>query len=108
MPVYRHKDTLLHGLSPMTSLLMIMTMAASALMLESMKAGNLNRQNRFEKRVTDLINATGVGPLGLGGSTTALGTFMKIGFLRASGVRIASMRPGCCFEPRKATVILES
>jgi fumarate hydratase subunit alpha len=80
---------------------------ASALMLEAMKEGNLNRQNRFEKRVTDLINATGVGPLGLGGSTTALGTFMKIGSLRASGVRIASMRPGCCFEPRKATVVLE-
>jgi energy-coupling factor transport system permease protein len=35
LPVYRHKDTLLHGLSPMTSLLMIMTMAASALLLEN-------------------------------------------------------------------------
>jgi fumarate hydratase subunit alpha len=79
---------------------------ASALMLEAMKEGSLNRQDRFEKRVTDLINATGVGPLGLGGNTTALGTFMKIGPLRASGVRIASMRPGCCFEPRRAAVAL--
>jgi len=35
LPVYRHKDTLLHGLSPMTALLMIMTMAASALLLEN-------------------------------------------------------------------------
>ena len=79
---------------------------ASALMLEAMKDGNLRRQNRWEKQVTDVINTTGVGPLGLGGNTTALGTFIKIGPLRASGVRIVSMRPGCCFDPRKAAVVL--
>ena len=79
---------------------------ASALMLEAMRTGNLNRQSPWEKRVTEAINASKVGPLGLGGSTTALGTFIKIGPLRASGVRIVSMRPGCCFEPRKATVVL--
>ncbi len=79
---------------------------ASALMLEAMKEGSLSRQNRWEKKVTELINATKVGPLGLGGDTTALGTFMKIGPLRASGIRVVSMRPGCCFEPRKAAVVL--
>jgi len=79
---------------------------ASALMLEAMKDGNLSRQNRWEKQVTDVINTTGVGPLGLGGNTTALGTFIKIGPLRASGVRIVSVRPGCCFDPRKAAVLL--
>jgi len=79
---------------------------ASALMLEAMKEGNLNRQSTWERRVTEAINATKVGPLGLGGGTTALGTFIKVGPLRSSGVRIVSMRPGCCFEPRKATVVL--
>ncbi len=79
---------------------------ASALMLEAMKEGSLNRQSRWEKKVTELINATKVGPLGLGGDTTALGTFIRIGPLRASGIRIVSMRPGCCFEPRKASVVL--
>ena len=79
---------------------------ASALMLEAMREGNLNRQSTWEKRVTEAMNATKVGPLGLGGGTTALGTFIKVGPLRASGVRIVSMRPGCCFEPRKATVVL--
>ena len=79
---------------------------ASALMLEAMKEGNLNRQNRWEKKVTESINATKVGPLGLGGDTTALGTFVKIGPQRASGFRVVSMRPGCCFEPRKAAVVL--
>lgn len=82
-------------------------MEASALMLEAMKEGNLNRQSPLETRVTQWINATRVGPLGLGGDTTALGTFIKVGHLRASGVRIVSARPCCCFEPRKATVILD-
>ena len=82
-------------------------MEASALMLEAMKEGNLNRQSPLEIKVTELINATRVGPLGLGGDTTALGSFIKVGPLRASGVRIVSARPCCCFEPRRATVILD-
>jgi len=83
-------------------------MEASSLMLEAMKEGSLTRQNKWEKKVTGLVNATSVGPLGLGGRTTALGTFLKIGPLRASGVRIVSVRPCCCFEPRRATVVLSN
>jgi fumarate hydratase subunit alpha len=81
-------------------------MEASALMLEAMKEGDLERQSPLETKVTGLINATHVGPLGLGGGTTALGTFLKVGPLRSSGVRIVSARPCCCFEPRKTTVTL--
>lgn len=79
---------------------------ASSLMLEAMKDGDLRVQSPLEQRVTAQVNATGVGPLGLGGQTTALGTFMKVGPLRASGVRVVSARPCCCFEPRKATVTI--
>ena len=79
---------------------------ASALMLEAMKRGSLSRQSDLEKKFTELINATHVGALGLGGDTTALGSFINIGPQRASGVRIVSVRPCCCFEPRKATVRL--
>lgn len=82
-------------------------MEASALMLEAMKEGDLGIQSPLESRVTECVNATKVGPLGLGGGTTALGTFLKVGPLRASGVRIVSVRPCCCFEPRRATVIVE-
>ena len=81
-------------------------MEATSLMLEAMKEGSLGRQNNWEKKVTKWVNATAVGPLGLGGQTTVLGTFIKVGPLRASGVRIVSMRPCCCFEPRRATVVL--
>jgi fumarate hydratase subunit alpha len=77
---------------------------ATALMIEAMKEGNLDRQNLLEKKITESVNYTGLGPLGLGGDFTAIGTFLKIGPLRASGVRIVSVRPCCCIEPRKATV----
>lgn len=81
---------------------------ASALMLEAMKEGDLGLQSPLEIKVTELVNATRVGPLSLGGQATTLGAFVKIGPLRASGVRIVSVRPCCCFEPRRATVIIEN
>jgi len=83
-------------------------MEASAHMLEAMKEGDLLQQSVREKMVTKWINAQKVGPLGLGGSTTALGAFIKVGPARASGVRIVSIRPCCCVEPRKATVVLKN
>ena len=76
---------------------------ATVLMLEAMKEGNLNNQSEYEELVTGIVNESKIGPLGLGGNTTALGSFIKIGEQRASGVRIACMRPGCCFDPRRAT-----
>jgi fumarate hydratase subunit alpha len=82
-------------------------MEASALMLEAMRKGTLSRQTVWEKKVTAWVNAEPVGPLGLGGTTTVLGTFIKVGPLRASGVRIVSVRPCCCHEPRKATVTIQ-
>ncbi|MDO9043875.1 MAG: fumarate hydratase [Methanobacteriaceae archaeon] len=77
---------------------------ATSLMIKAMAYGNLNKQSDIENYITDSINDTHVGPLGLGGSSTALGSFVKIGPQRASGVRIVSMRPCCCVEPRKALI----
>jgi fumarate hydratase subunit alpha len=79
---------------------------ASSLMLEAMADGNLDEQNELEQKVTRAMNQTNVGPLGLGGGTTALGCFLKIGPTRASGVRIASARPCCQVEVRRASVTL--
>jgi len=80
---------------------------ASSLMLEALKEGDLSKQDEIETKITEEVNKTKVGALGLGGDTSVLGTFVKIGPLRASGVRIVSLRPGCCFDPRKATAIME-
>lgn len=79
---------------------------AASLMLESLVYGDYDVQSSFEKDITDAVNSSSIGPLGLGGGATVLGTFVKIGPQRSSGVRIVCMRPCCCMEPRKAYVDL--
>jgi fumarate hydratase subunit alpha len=79
---------------------------AASLMLEAMAYGKFDVQNPIEQEITDRINQTHVGPLGLGGNTTALATFLRVGPQRASGVRIVCLRLCCCVEPRVASVEL--
>lgn len=79
---------------------------ACALMLQAMAKRSFGRMSDLERYITDRVNETQVGALGLGGRTTVLSTFVNIGPQRASGVRIVCMRPCCCFEPRKASVEL--
>lgn len=79
---------------------------ATALMLEAMAKGRYDQQTEMEQYITDEVNKTDVGPLGLGGDTSVLATFMKVGPQRASGVRVVALRPCCCFEPRCACVEL--
>ena len=79
---------------------------ASSMMLLSLVEGSYETQSEIEKEITRRVNNSEVGPLGLGGRTTVLATFMKIGPQRASGIRVVSMRPCCCFEPRIASIEL--
>ena len=79
---------------------------ATSLMMEAMVKGDFGIQSDFEKRITDKVNEANVGSLGLGGKHSVLATFAKIGPQRASGVRIVALRPCCCFEPRRASVVL--
>lgn len=79
---------------------------ATSLMMEAMAKGNYNAQSDLERTITDKVNKADIGALGLGGKTSVLATFAKVGPQRASGVRIVALRPCCCFEPRRATVIL--
>ena len=51
---------------------------ASSLMLKAMAYGNLNIQSELEKTLTNSMNNTFTGALGIGGSVTALGSFIKI------------------------------
>lgn len=75
---------------------------AASLSLEAMKDGRYDAQTDLEARITDAINRAGIGPMGLGGKTSVLATFIKIGQMRASGFRVVSMRPNCCMEIRRA------
>jgi fumarate hydratase subunit alpha len=79
---------------------------ASALMIEAMVYGQYDTQNEMEQEITERVNKSNIGPLGLHGETTVLATFLKVGPQRASGVRIVSLRPCCCMEPRVACVDL--
>jgi fumarate hydratase subunit alpha len=81
---------------------------ASIRMLEAMKTGDLRVQSRWERKVTGIVNAEKAGALGLGGDFSVLGTFLNIGPLRASGVRIVCARPCCCVEPRRSTVSFDT
>lgn len=77
-------------------------------MLKAMAYGDLSRQDPWEQRIADAINRTETGPLGLGGKTSALGAFLKIGGLRASGFRSVNLRLGCCFEPRRGRLTISA
>ena len=79
---------------------------ATSLMLKALVDGSYDEQSELEQEITHRVNASHVGALGLGGDTTVLATFMKVGPQRASGVRIVCVRPRCCFEPRIASCIL--
>jgi len=78
---------------------------AASFTLEAMLNADFRVQSPLEAEITTAVNASGLGPLALGGNCTALATFIKVGPQRASGVRIISLRVGCCMDPRKASVI---
>jgi len=79
---------------------------ATTLMLQAMAHGDFAIQNNIEQKITERLNKSGIGPLGLKGNTTALATFLKVGPQRASGVRIVCLRLCCIVEPRVASILL--
>lgn len=80
---------------------------ATSMMLDAMINGSFDQQSDLENYITDKLNESGVGPIGLGGTTTALGSFIKIGEARGSGIRVLCVRLSCSVEPRKATIVLK-
>lgn len=79
---------------------------ATSLMMEAMATGFYDIQSDFERKITEMVNQSNTGALGLGGQTSVIATFAKVGPQRASGVRIVALRPCCCFEPRRASIEL--
>ena len=80
---------------------------AASMMLQAQVDGKYDVQNEMEQEITRRVNEANIGPLGLGGNTSVIATFMKVGPQRASGVRIVCIRPVCCFEPRIAMIDLK-
>lgn len=73
---------------------------ANFILIKAMIYGKLDNQSDFENYITDELNKTNIGPMGLGGKTTTIGSFVNIGPQRANGVRILATRPCCFVEPR--------
>ncbi len=80
---------------------------AASMMLLAQVEGRYDTQSDMEQEITRRVNESKTGALGLGGDTSVLATFMKVGPQRASGVRIVCLRPCCCFEPRIFSVRLD-
>jgi fumarate hydratase subunit alpha len=80
---------------------------ASTLMLEAVAEGQLD-DHEAAAEITAAVNASAIGPLGLGGGTTALGTLLRIGQQKASGIRVACLRMLCHAEPRRAKLLISS
>lgn len=79
---------------------------ATNLMLDAMTYRDFGDETEAEKHITQKLNASFTGSLGVGGTVTALQTFIKVGPQRASGVRIATLRMGCSIDPRRGSVTL--
>lgn len=79
---------------------------ATCLMMDAMTYGKFSEESAIEKKITDIVNESNTGSLGVGGSITALRSFVQVGHQRASGVRIVCIRPGCIVDPRRCTVVL--
>lgn len=79
---------------------------AVSLAVEAQVYGQYAVQSDLELEITKRVNEKRVGALGLGGKISVLATFLKVGPQRASGVRIVSLHPCCCIEPRVASVDL--
>lgn len=79
---------------------------AASLMMHALVDGDFSEQSTMEREITERVNNSQTGALGLGGRNTVLAAFMKVGPQRASGIRVVSIRPCCMYEPRIAKVYL--
>lgn len=77
-------------------------LAKRALLLPLDAASADSRIAAFEKRLLEAVNATGIGPAGLGGRTTALGVRVLTGPAHIAALPVA-VNLGCC-AMRSATV----
>jgi fumarate hydratase subunit alpha len=65
---------------------------------------DVRRMNDYEMEILDMVNALGIGPMGLGGKTTVLGVFVEIGFCHTASLPVAINIQ--CWANRRATRIL--
>jgi len=65
---------------------------------------NVNEMNDFELEILDAINKLGIGPMGLGGKTTALAVLIEMGYCHTASLPIAVNIQ--CWANRRASAVL--
>jgi len=66
---------------------------------------NVNDMNDFELEILEAINKLGIGPMGLGGKTTALAVLIEIGYCHTASLPVAVNIQ--CWANRKASALLK-
>ena len=66
---------------------------------------NVNDMNDFELEILEAINKLGIGPMGLGGKTTALAVLVEIGYCHTASLPVAVNIQ--CWANRKASALLK-
>jgi fumarate hydratase subunit alpha len=65
---------------------------------------NILEMNEYENEILDAVNSLGIGPMGLGGRTTALAVLSEIGYCHTASLPVAVNIQ--CWANRRASAIL--
>lgn len=65
---------------------------------------NITEMDRYERRILDAVNSLGIGPMGLGGKTTALAVLVEKGYCHTASLPVAVNIQ--CWANRRASIIL--
>jgi fumarate hydratase subunit alpha len=65
---------------------------------------DVREMNYYERKIVELANELGIGPMGLGGKTTVLGAFVEIGYCHTASLPVAVNIQ--CWANRRASKVL--
>ena len=65
---------------------------------------DITRMDEYERKILDAINSLGIGPMGLGGKTTALAVLVERGYCHTASLPVAVNIQ--CWANRRASIVL--
>ncbi len=65
---------------------------------------DVRKMDEYERKIVELANELGIGPMGLGGRTTVLGAYVEMGYCHTASLPVAINIQ--CWANRRATAVL--
>ncbi len=65
---------------------------------------DVRQMDEYERKIMDMANELGIGPMGLGGKTTVLGAYVEIGYCHTASLPVAVNIQ--CWANRRASTVL--